>query len=163
MSIFHCAHSKGLEFSAICLDVTVDVITSRSRAICMDVSLDVNFRGPALARACRSGRGTHCRIPVVLTSKIDQIFSLSETRARADAKFPREEDRQITAAATAARPAAQEGERRSPGRQRRGSRWRLAPPRLTELPMTTPEAATTRNCIRSLQRARDDLCARPAM
>ena len=27
MSIFHCAHSKGLEFSAICLDVTVDVIT----------------------------------------------------------------------------------------------------------------------------------------
>ena len=22
MSIFHCAHSKGLEFSAICLDVT---------------------------------------------------------------------------------------------------------------------------------------------
>ena len=48
MSIFHCAHSKGLEFSAICLDVTVDVITSRSRAICMDVSLDVNFRGPAL-------------------------------------------------------------------------------------------------------------------
>ena len=49
MSIFHCAHSKGLEFSAICLDVTVDVITSRSRAICMDVSLDVNFRGPALA------------------------------------------------------------------------------------------------------------------
>ena len=48
MGIFHCAHSKGLEFSAICLDVTVDVITSRSRAICMDVSLDVNFRGPAL-------------------------------------------------------------------------------------------------------------------
>ena len=48
MSIFHCAHSKGLEFSAICMDVTVDVITSRSRAICMDVSLDVNFRGPAL-------------------------------------------------------------------------------------------------------------------
>ena len=51
MSIFHCAHSKGLEFSAICLDVTVDVITSRSRAICMDVSLDVNFRGPALPLA----------------------------------------------------------------------------------------------------------------
>ena len=47
MGIFHCAHSKGLEFSAICLDVTVDVITSRSSAICMDVSLDVNlFRGP---------------------------------------------------------------------------------------------------------------------
>ena len=59
MSIFHCAHSKGLEFSAICLDVTVDVITSRSRAICMDVSLDVNFRAHgwlirAKARGCRS-------------------------------------------------------------------------------------------------------------
>ena len=55
MSIFHCAHSKGLEFSAICLDVTVDVITSRSRAICMDVSLDVNFRGPALMRTLSYG------------------------------------------------------------------------------------------------------------
>ena len=51
MGIFHCAHSKGLEFNAFCLDVTVDVITSRSSAICMDVSLDVNFRGPALAPA----------------------------------------------------------------------------------------------------------------
>ena len=51
MGIFHCAHSKGLEFNAFCLDVTVDVITSRSSAICMDVSLDVNFRGPALAGA----------------------------------------------------------------------------------------------------------------
>ena len=48
MGIFHCAHSKGLEFNAFCLDVTVDVVTSRSSAICMDVSLDVNFRGPAL-------------------------------------------------------------------------------------------------------------------
>ena len=57
MSIFHCAHSKGLEFSAICLDVTVDVITSRSRAICMDVSLDVNFRGPALAQEERLSKG----------------------------------------------------------------------------------------------------------
>jgi len=50
MGIFHCAHSKGLEFNAFCLDVTVDVITSRSSAICMDVSLDVNFRGPALGQ-----------------------------------------------------------------------------------------------------------------
>ena len=56
MGIFHCAHSKGLEFSAICLDVTVDVITSRSRAICMDVSLDVNFRGPALIHRPVRGR-----------------------------------------------------------------------------------------------------------
>ena len=61
MSIFHCAHSKGLEFSAICLDVTVDVITSRSRAICMDVSLDVNFRGPALASAGRILAAKHAR------------------------------------------------------------------------------------------------------
>ena len=28
MDIFHCAHSKGLEFNGFCLDVTVDVVTT---------------------------------------------------------------------------------------------------------------------------------------
>ena len=67
MSIFHCAHSKGLEFSAICLDVTVDVITSRSRAICMDVSLDVNFRGPALQQGSKCHRVHRVWYPVELS------------------------------------------------------------------------------------------------
>ena len=63
MDIFHCAHSKGLEFNAFCLDVTVDVITSRSSAICMDVSLDVNFYNIAQAMsALHERKETHTHI-----------------------------------------------------------------------------------------------------
>ena len=80
MSIFHCAHSKGLEFSAICLDVTVDVITSRSWAICMDVSLDVNFLSD-LETDRKGSHSWHSR-PVLFFWIMYKIYIFHAVRAK---------------------------------------------------------------------------------